>query len=371
MNAPSEAVNSSATNIPAPMALLAELTHRCPLKCPYCSNPTELVRRSAELSTQEWLDVINQAADMGVLHVHLSGGEPAARRDLPDLVAGVARTGLYSNLITSGVSLKKPMFTACVEAGLDHVQLSVQGADVDRADWIGGYKGGYETKMAVAGWIAEAGLPLTINAVMHRQNLEQLPEVIALARRLKARRLEVAHTQYHGWALLNRNMLMPTPEQVEQARDVVATARDEMAAGEMVIDYVPPDHYATFPKACMGGWGRFGLNVTPEGKVLPCHAAESISGLEFDSVRDRNLAEIWQDGAAFNAFRGVEWMPEPCRGCERQTVDWGGCRCQAMAFVGDAKATDPACSRSPHHARFQVGAVEFSRTDGSRFIYRG
>ena len=370
VEAPAAVADSGLASVGPPMALLAELTHRCPLKCPYCSNPTELTRRSGELSTAEWLDVFEQAAALGVLHVHLSGGEPAARRDLPALVAGAVGAGLYTNMITSGIGLREETFTACVEHGLDHVQLSIQGTDSAAADRIGGYRGGFDRKLEVAGWVTGADLPLTINAVMHRQNLDRLPETIALARQLGARRLEVAHTQYHGWALVNRDALMPTPDQVGRAREVVEAARGNLA-GEMVIDYVPPDHYATFPKACMGGWGRVGLNVAPDGKVLPCHAAESIPTLEFETVRERPLAAIWRDGSAFRAYRGTDWMPELCRSCDRREIDWGGCRCQAMAVLGDAGETDPACSRSPHYQRLRDGAMQASGRARDDFIYRG
>ena len=341
--------------LPVPMAMLAELTHRCPLKCPYCSNPLDLERRSSELSAEVWADVFAQAAAMGVLHVHLSGGEPAARRDLPQIVEAAVRAGLYANLITSGVGLTESVFADLVARGLDHVQLSIQGTDPASADRIGGYAGGFETKMRVAGWVAEAGVPLTVNAVMHRQNLDRLPETIDLAVRLGARRLEIAHTQYHGWAYRNRGALMPTPEQVARAGEVAAEARKRLE-GVLAIDYVTPDHLAKYPKPCMGGWGRVGLNVTPSGKVLPCHAAETIPGMVFDRVTERPLAEIWAEGAAFAAFRGTAWMPEPCASCPRKTVDWGGCRCQALAWTGDASATDPACSLSPHHARMRAEA---------------
>ena len=354
---------------PVPMAMLAELTHRCPLKCPYCSNPLDLARKSEELSTAEWSDVFAQAAAMGVLHVHLSGGEPAARRDLPELVSAAAAAGLYTNLVTSGVGLTEAGFADLVARGLDHVQLSIQGVDAETADRLGGYKGGFETKMRVAGWIAEAGAPLTVNAVMHRQNLDRLEETVELAVKLGARRLEIAHTQYHGWAYRNRDALMPTREQVKRA-GAVAKAATERLRGVLAIDYVTPDHLARYPKPCMGGWGRVGLNVTPTGRVLPCHAAETISGLTFDTVRDRPLAEIWTEGAAFRAFRGTDWMQEPCRSCARREIDWGGCRCQAFAWTGDAAATDPACSLSPHHAemRAQVGADGDGRADA--FVYR-
>lgn len=342
---------------PLPMALLAELTHRCPLKCPYCSNPVELIRRSGELSTEDWRSVFEQAAAMGVLQVHLSGGEPAARRDLPEIVEAASRAGLYTNLITSGVGLREDALAACVERGLDHVQLSVQGPDAATADLVGGYAGGFEVKLRVAGWVVAHRLPLTLNAVVHRLNLDRLPETLALAEKLGARRLEVAHTQYHGWADRNRLALMPTREQVRRAGEIVAEARQRLK-GVLAIDYVTPDHLAKYPKPCMGGWGRVGLNVAPNGDVLPCHAAATIPSLTFDNVRDRPLAEIWTEGDAFRAFRGVAWMPEPCRSCERKTRDWGGCRCQAMAWNGDAATTDPACTLSPNHEALRRAAEE-------------
>jgi pyrroloquinoline quinone biosynthesis protein E len=353
---------------PAPMAMLAELTHRCPLKCPYCSNPLDLARRSQELSTEVWIDVFRQASAMGVLQLHMSGGEPAARRDLPLLVTGALEAGLYTNLITSGVGLTRKVFDDLAERGLDHVQLSVQGADAGRADLIGGHKGGFDAKMAVAGWVAEAGIPLTVNAVMHRRNLDQLEATIDLAVRLGARRLEIAHTQYHGWAYRNRAALMPTPEQVKRAG---AVARGAVARlrGVMEIDYVTPDHLAKYPKSCMGGWGRVGLNVTPTGRVLPCHAAETIAGLTFESVLDRPLADIWRDGPAFTAYRGDAWMPDPCRSCDRKHRDWGGCRCQAFAWNGDAATVDPACSKAPNNAEMRAAAHGEADSDAA-FVYR-
>jgi pyrroloquinoline quinone biosynthesis protein E len=354
---------------PVPMAMLAELTHRCPLKCPYCSNPLDLARRSHELSTADWVDVFGQAARMGVLHVHLSGGEPAARRDLPEITTGAIEAGLYTNLITSGVGLTEATFADLAARGLDHVQLSVQGSDAATADRIGGYAGGFETKMRVAGWIAAAGVPLTLNAVMHRQNLDTLEATIELAVRLGARRLEIAHTQYHGWAYRNRNALMPTLDQVRRAGEIAAAARERLD-GVLAIDYVTPDHLAKFPKPCMGGWGRVGLNVTPTGRVLPCHAAETIAGLEFETIRDRALADIWENGAAFRAYRGTDWMPDPCRSCERRTRDWGGCRCQAFAWTGDAANVDPACSLASNHAEMRAAAIAEAEAPTAEFVYR-
>ncbi|MEM6678842.1 MAG: pyrroloquinoline quinone biosynthesis protein PqqE [Pseudomonadota bacterium] len=357
--------------VPIPLAMLAELTHRCPLKCPYCSNPLDLIRRSGELDTETWIDVFRQAAAMGVLQLHLSGGEPAARRDLEALTEGARDAGLYTNLITSGVGLTEARLSRLAELGLDHVQLSLQGVSAAMADLIGGYQGGFETKMQVAAWTTALDLPLTINAVVHRRNLDDVAETIALAHRLGARRLEIANTQYHGWAFKNRAALMPTPDQVKRAGGIIAAARDRLA-GEMVIDYVTPDHHATFPKPCMGGWARMGLCITPSGKVLPCHAAETITTLAFETVLERPLAEIWANGPAFTAYRGTDWMPEPCRSCDRQTRDWGGCRCQAFAYTGDAGATDPVCSKSPLHSEItqQLADITAAGSDADALVYR-
>jgi pyrroloquinoline quinone biosynthesis protein E len=359
----------SGIRIQVPMAMLAELTHRCPLSCPYCSNPLELVRRSGELSTGEWIDVFRQAAALGVLHLHLSGGEPAARRDLEELVAAAKEADLYSNLITSGVGLTEERLKVLADNGLDHLQLSLQGIDREAADHFGGYRGGFERKIAVAGWTTKLGLPLTINAVMHRQNLGDLEAMIELALQLGARRLEVATVQFHGWAERNKAALMPTREQVRKTGETVRAARERLK-GRLVIDYVPADYYATYPKACMGGWASTSLNVAPDGQVLPCHAAHTIPSLTFENVRDRPLAEIWTQSSAFNAFRGDGWMREPCRSCERKDIDFGGCRCQAMALAGDAAATDPACSRSPLHADLVAAAESAAASGVDHLIYR-
>ena len=352
-----------------PVAMLAELTHRCPLACPYCSNPMELTRKERELDTAAWLGAFAQAAELGVLHLHLSGGEPLSRRDLEPLVGGARAAGLYTNLITSGIGLTERRLAALVEAGLDHVQLSLQGTDAAMADRIGGYRGGFERKMQAAGWIAAAGLPLTLNFVMHRQNMHQLEAAIGMAERLGARRLEVATVQFHGWAMANRAALMPTRAQAKAAGETVRAAR-ERTRGRLVIDYVPADYHARFPKPCMGGWATTGINVNPEGRVLPCHAAETIPGLVFESVRDRPLAAIWADGAAFEAFRGTGWMQQPCRSCERREVDFGGCRCQAMALAGDPAATDPVCSKSPLHVRVAAMAEDFAGGDDDALVWR-
>ncbi|MGQ4274513.1 pyrroloquinoline quinone biosynthesis protein PqqE [Terrihabitans sp. B22-R8] len=334
--------------VPPPVGMLAELTHRCPLGCPYCSNPIEMERKDLELDTETWKRLFSEAAALGVLHVHLSGGEPMARRDIIDLVRHCAEEGLYTNLITSGIGMTEARLGELKAAGLDHVQLSIQGADSETADRIAGYRGAFARKREVASWVNAAGLPLTVNAVIHRANVHRAADMVRLAMELGARRVEIAHTQYYGWALRNRDALMPSKEDARAAVAEIERLKVDLA-GRIAIDHVIPDYYAKYPKACMGGWARKTFNVTPSGKVLPCHASETIPGLEFWSGRDRSLGEIWTHSPAFNAFRGTDWMQEPCRSCPRQNVDFGGCRCQALALVGDAAATDPACTLSPHH----------------------
>ena len=333
-----------------PLGLLAELTHRCPLGCPYCSNPLALESRDHELDATTWARVFTQAAGLGVLHVHLSGGEPGARRDLVDIAASAREAGLYTNLITSGVGITTRTMRDLWEAGLDHVQVSIQDADAVSADHIAGYRGAFQRKHALAAEAVRLGLPLTVNLVVHRANIGRIGDMVDLALKLKASRIEIAHVQYYGWALKNRAALMPSAEQVKRAVAAVEELRVRHH-GKIVIDAVVPDYHARFPKPCVGGWGRRSLNVTPSGRVLPCHAAETIPGLEFWNVRDRSLADIWRSSPAFNAFRGTDFLPEPCASCERREIDFGGCRCQAFLLTGNPQATDPVCHLSPDHAR--------------------
>jgi pyrroloquinoline quinone biosynthesis protein E len=360
---------STADTLAPPLAVLLELTHRCPLQCPYCSNPIELERAKGELSTAEWMRVLDEAAELGILQVHFSGGEPAVRRDLPDLVAHARKIGLYSNLITSGVTLDRARVAKLAEAGLDHAQLSMQDVDHQTAAHIANYPGVQGKKLAFARMVREAGLPLTINAVVNRHNVSRVERMIDLAVSLGAGRVEVAHVQYYGWALQNRAALMPTIAQVQEATQRVEAARERLR-GQIVIDYVVPDYYARQPKACMGGWGRQFLNITPSGEVLPCHAAQTIPGLVFESVRHKPLAEIWMGSEAFNRFRGTDWMPQLCRTCDQREVDWGGCRCQALAIAGDAAATDPACALSPMHDTLRALADAASSEPAPDFVYR-
>jgi pyrroloquinoline quinone biosynthesis protein E len=340
-------VNAPAT-LPAPLGLLAELTHRCPLGCPYCSNPLMLDPRAGELDTAVWARVFREAAALGVLQVHLSGGEPAARRDLADIVKAAREAGLYSNLITSAVGLTPRTLTTLADAGIDHVQISIQDSEEQSADHIAGYPGASQRKRALAAEVVKLGLPLTVNMVVHRANIARVGAMVELALALGASRVEIAHVQYYGWALENRAALMPSQSQVEQAVAEVERLR-EVHRGRIVIDAVVPDYYARYPKPCVGGWGRRSLNVTPAGRVLPCHAAEVIPGLEFWNVREHSLGEIWRASPAFTAFRGNDWMQEPCRSCALKEKDFGGCRCQAFLLTGDAAAADPVCHLSPHH----------------------
>jgi PqqA peptide cyclase len=331
-----------------PLGLLAELTHRCPLGCPYCSNPLALDAREDELDTSTWARVFGEAAGLGVLQVHLSGGEPGARRDLVEIAAAAHAAGLYTNLITSAVGITPRTLDRLSGAGLDHVQISIQDSEQKSADHIAGYDGGFARKRALAADVVRLKIPLTVNVVVHRANIDRIAQMVELALGLGASRVEIAHVQYYGWALENRAALMPSAEQVARATETVEKLR-RRHHGEIVIDAVVPDYHARLPKPCVGGWGRRSLNVTPVGKVLPCHAAESIPDLEFWSVREHSLADIWKNSPAFNAFRGTAWMPEPCQSCARRDVDFGGCRCQAFALTGDARATDPVCHLSPAH----------------------
>ena len=356
------------TGFEPPMGLIVELTHRCPLQCPYCSNPLALERAGEELTTAEWLGVFDEAAKIGVLQLHFTGGEPTARRDLPELVRHAADSGLYTNIITSGVQLDDRLMAALMGAGIDHIQLSFQDVDPDNADRIAGYRGAHARKLAAAARIRAAGLPLTVNFVVHRQNIANVPRMIALAEGLGAARTEIAQVQYYGWGFKNRAALLPSRAELDATTAMVEAARLRLK-GQMVIDYVIPDYYARRPKSCMGGWARRFINISPAGKAMPCHAAETLPGFVFPSVRETSLAEIWQRDPAFLRFRGTDWMPEPCQSCDRREIDWGGCRCQAFALTGDAARTDPACDLAPDHAVMAAAVAERGEAPPD-FVYR-
>ena len=330
-----------------PIGLLAELTYRCPLRCPYCSNPFELAAHRDELTLAEWTRVLSDARQLGVMQLHISGGEPLLRRDLVSIVAQAGALGLYTNLITGGVGLTPSLLERLTQAGVNHVQVSFQAAEVALADRLAGTRS-HAGKRAAARAVKALGLPLTVNVVLHRENIDQMTAIIDLAEELAADRLELANTQYYGWALHNRAALLPTREQLRRAEPIVRAACERLA-GQMRIIYVIPDYYSDYPKPCVGGWGRQQLTVTPRGDVLPCQAAGQVPGLPVENVRRCSLAWIWNDSPMFNRFRGTDWMPEPCRSCPRQHVDFGGCRCQAFQLTGDPTATDPVCQLSPHH----------------------
>ena len=342
--------------IPNPLALIAEITHRCPLHCVYCSNPLEMASVSSELSTEEWIGVFQQSGRLGMLHAHFTGGEPLARPDLTELIAGARAAGLYTNLITSGIGLAEARLQALVDAGLDHIQLSFQDSREEAANWIAGAKA-HAHKIELSRIIRGHKLAFTVNLVIHRQNIDHLAEMIAFIEQLAPERMEIANTQYYGWALKNRAALLPTRAQLDTAVEAVAAAEKRLA-GRIRVDFVVPDYYARFPKACMGGWGRRLMLINPAGKVLPCHAAEVIPGLSFENVRDQNLEFIWQQSSSFQRFRGEEWMPEPCRTCDQRTEDFGGCRCQALLLTGNPGATDPACSLAPAHHIVEAALAE-------------
>ncbi len=352
-----------------PIGMLAELTHRCPLQCAYCSNPVELLKANCEMSTESWLSLFDQAADLGVLQVHLSGGEPTLRRDLEILVDRLATRGVYANLITAGVGLPHERIRTLADAGLNHVQISFQGARSETTEKIGNYRGAHQKKIDTARGVREAGLPLTINAPIHRHNIDEISAFIDLALDLDAERLEIANVQYAGWALLNRNALMPDQASVEHQVEIIQQAQRELH-GILAIDFVTPDYHAIYPKPCMGGWARDAFVVAPDGTVLPCHAAKTIPSLVFDRFGEVELAEIWRDSSSFNAFRGTDWMLDPCRSCERKEIDWGGCRCQAMATAGSAQSTDPVCIKSPLHFRMKALIQEAASSDRDNFQYR-
>ena len=334
---------------PRPYALLAEITYRCPLHCPYCSNPTQ-TRSDQELTTNEWTRVIREAAALGVLQIGFSGGEPLARRDLPDLVRAAREANLYTNLITSGIGLDDDRVRALRDAGLDSVQLSFQSNNADLADEIAGARA-HQSKLDAAAKIRAAGIPLSLNFVIHRRNIDRLAEMIALAESLQAERVELANVQFYGWAFLNRAALLPTREQVVRAREI-ATAAKARLTGKIDIFYVLPDYYENRPKPCLNGWGQRYLTVNPIGDVLPCPTASSaIPDLRFENVRARELDWIWRESESFNRFRGTEWMPEPCQSCPQREIDFGGCRCQAALLTGNAANTDPVCELSPNRAR--------------------
>ncbi|WP_439379606.1 pyrroloquinoline quinone biosynthesis protein PqqE [Amycolatopsis lexingtonensis] len=344
----------------SPFGLLAELTHRCPLACAYCSNPVRLTGRSEELTTGEWRRVLTEARDLGVLQCHLSGGEPLLRRDLVEIVAAARDLGLYTNLVTSALGLSRRRADQLRAAGLDHVQVSVQADEPVLAERIAGIRS-FHRKLEAMRVVKELGWPLTVNVVLHRQNIEHVAGLLALAEEAGADRVELANTQYYGWAWRNRDALLPSRAQLDAAEAVVRAARERL---RMEVIYVLPDYYSRYPKPCMGGWAARQLTVTPDGDVLPCPAAQSLP-LPRANVRAGSLARIWAEAPVMTAFRGTDWLPDPCRGCARREIDFGGCRCQAFQLTGDAARTDPVCHLSPDHHLVEH-AIETANASPSR-----
>ncbi len=337
------------TALPSPLALVAELTHRCPLHCVYCSNPIALAGRAAELTTETWSRVFREAAELGVLQADFTGGEPLARTDIVELVRAARTAGLYVSLISSGLPLEETKLRSLVAAGLDHFQLSFQGAREATATEISGTKT-QSQKLRVLEWLKSHRIGVTLNFVIHRRNIHELEEMLAMVEEYSPGCVEFASVQYYGYGLANREKLLPTRAQLEHSVETLKLAEQRLMGKTRVV-FVVPDYYARFPKPCVGGWGRKLMLITPDGKALPCHAAMVIPGLEFENIKEKRLREIWEDSAAFQAFRGEAWMQEPCKSCDRREVDFGGCRCQAMLVAGDARATDPVCSLAPLRGR--------------------
>ncbi len=345
--------------IPAPYSLVAELTHRCPLHCVYCSNPLALKSEPDELATADWLRVLDEARELGVVQLHFSGGEPLERQDLEVLVRRGRELDFYTNLITSGIGLSEERARRLAAAGLDSLQLSVQAAEAGLSDAIAGLKS-FRAKRQVAEMTRRVNLPLSMNVVLHRLNLDQLAEIVDLCAAWGAERLELANAQYYGWALANREQLLPARDQLERAEAVYQRRKADLK-DKMELIWVRPDYYEPFPKPCMGGWGQIHLTVSPDGTALPCPVASTIATLRFDSVRERSLGWIWRESPSFNRFRGFDWMPEPCRSCERRAQDFGGCRCQAFALTGDAANTDPVCQWAPAHHLVEAAVAQANR----------
>lgn len=354
---------SNSTNISSPRWLLAELTYRCPLQCGFCSNPLDFSRYKQELSTDEWLAVFQQARDIGAVQLGLSGGEPLVRQDLELLIKEARQMGYYTNLITSTVGMNEARLEKLQEAGLDHIQVSFQAPEEVLNDKIAGTESFlHKKRMTLA--IKAAGLPVVLNIVIHKGNIDLVREILDLCLELGVDYVELASAQYYGYALKNRDQLLPSLQQVRQA-EAIAKEYQEKYQGRMKIFYVIPDYYENRPKPCMNGWGHLFLVVDPEGMALPCHSAKVIPGIHFPNVKEQSVSSIWYDSAAFNYFRGDAWMKEPCRSCDEKSKDFGGCRCQAYLLTGDASAADPSCDKAPGHTiveQARVSAAHASTT---------
>lgn len=348
------------TSKPKPFWLLAELTYACPLQCPYCSNPLDFTRYKNELNTEEWISVLRQARKMGSAQLGFSGGEPLVRKDLEILIAEARQLGYYSNLITSSVGMDEARVKGFRDAGLDHIQISFQASSEEVNNFLGGTQS-FQHKLEMARMVKAYGYPMVLNIVIHRHNIEQMAQILDMCAALQADYVELANTQYYGWSLHNRDLLMPSHEQLQRASEIADVYR-ERYRGQMKVIFVTPDYYSQRPKPCMNGWGNIFLTIAPDGAALPCHSARQLPGIEFPNVRDASIEWIWNDSPAFNHFRGFEWMKEPCRSCDERTKDFGGCRCQAYLLANDPNAADPVCSKSPHHHIVEEAIAAANRT---------
>jgi len=335
-----------------PLWLLAELTYRCPLQCPYCSNPLDFARSHDELSTAEWIEVFRQAREMGAAQLGFSGGEPLVRQDLAELIAAARGLGYYTNLITSGIGLTEEKIASFADAGLDHIQISFQAADEEVNNLLAGSQKAFAHKLEMARAVKKHGYPMVLNFVTHRHNIDNIDQIIRLCIELEADFVELATCQFYGWAELNRAGLLPSKDQLVRAERITNEWRDKLAAENhpCKLIFVTPDYYEERPKACMNGWGNLFLDITPDGTALPCHSARQLP-VTFPNVREHSIEYIWRDSFGFNRFRGYDWMPEPCRSCDEKERDFGGCRCQAFMLTGDAANADPVCSKSAHHGK--------------------
>lgn len=363
-------MDGSTTRDNIPQWLLAELTYTCPLHCPYCSNPVDFAMRNGDLSTQQWIDVFKQARALGANQLGFSGGEPALRKDLESLVKCARDLGFYTNLITSGIGIDKMRLKALKDAGLDNIQISIQAHERNISDLLAGTKS-FEHKLELAGEAKRVGLALGINVVLHRRNLDFIEPILKLACSLNPTYIELANTQYYGFAMVNREALLPTQTQLDTA-ERITTEYQARYKGKIQILYVIPDYYSARPKPCMNGWATVFMTICPDGTVLPCHAARVIKGLEFPNVKEKQLQWIWEKSDAFNKFRGLDWMKEPCRSCPERFKDFGGCRCQAYMLTGAAENTDPVCDLSPQHhlVTEAVGRANKSDASNGTLIYR-
>ncbi len=355
---------SEQNNQTKPLWLLAELTYRCPLQCPYCSNPVEIAKYKDELSTEDWFRVMQQGRKMGATQLGFSGGEPLVRTDLEDLIKEARRLGYYTNLITSGVGMDEDRVAAFKEAGLDHIQISFQASNEELNNYLGGTKT-FQHKLEMARVVKKFEYPMVLNIVLHRKNVDQIKDILDMTVDLNADYVELASTQYYGWSRVNVDQLLPTKTQLKNA-EAVAMEYQEKMKDKMKIIYVIPDYFENRPKKCMNGWGNIFLTIAPDGSALPCHAAGQLPGLEFPNVRDHSVEWIWDESPDFNKFRGTSWMKEPCLSCDEKEKDLGGCRCQAYMLTGDATNADPVCDKSPHHKQLHDDVERIDKQAGDK-----